>query len=135
MQLQLDQAGKRLRKLIHMGSEKLRMAVATSGRRGLEDSVSEVFGRANTFTIIDVEEGTIKNVKVLENPAASYRHGAGPIVVKMLVDSNVNRVIAPEFGPGISSLLEQHSIEKVSVKADTTVSEVIRKALGQQKSS
>lgn len=118
-----------------MGSEKLRMAVATSGRRGLEDSVSEVFGRANTFTIIDVEEGTIKNVKVLENPAASYRHGAGPIVVKMLVDSNVNRVIAPEFGPGISSLLEQHSIEKVSVKADTTVSEVIRKTLGQQKSS
>jgi len=117
-----------------MDSGKLRIAIATSGRRGLEDSVSEVFGRANTFTIIDVEQGAIKNVKILKNPATSYKHGAGPIVVKMLVDSNVNLVIAPEFGPGASMLLEQHNIEKVSKKAGTIVSEAVRKTLDQQNS-
>jgi len=113
----------------------LRIAIATKGQEGLGDIVSEVFGRANNFTIIDVEEGAIKNVKVLENPAVSYQHGAGPIVVKMLVDANVNLVIAPEFGPGASTLLEQHNIEKVPMKADTVVSEAVRKTLGQQKSS
>ena len=114
---------------------KLRIAISTKGQGGLEDVVSNVFGRAKTFTIMDVEQDAIKNVKVLENPAASYKHGVGPIVVKMLVDSNVNLVIAPEFGPGASVLLEQHNIEKVSMKAGTIVSEAIRKTLGRQKSS
>lgn len=111
---------------------RLRIAVATKGREGLGDIVSEVFGRANNFTIIDVEEGAIKNVKVLENPAVSYQHGAGPIVVKTLIDLNVDLVIAPEFGPGASTLLEQHKIEKTSMKAGTIVSEAIRKTLGPQ---
>jgi predicted Fe-Mo cluster-binding NifX family protein len=118
-----------------MSLRKLRVAISTKGQGGLEDVVSDVFGRANTFTLADVEEGAIKNVKVLENPAVSYKHGAGPIVVKMLIDSNVNLVIAPEFGPGASTLLEQHNIEKDSMKAGTIVSEAIRKTLSQQKSS
>ena len=114
---------------------KLRIAVATKGREGLRDTVSEVFGRAKIFTIVDVEEGTIKSLKVIENPAASYQHGAGPIVVKTLIDSSVNLVIAPEFGPGASTLLEQHNIEKTSMKAGTIVGEAIRQILGRQEQS
>lgn len=118
-----------------MSKRKVRIAIPTKGKGGREDVVSDVFGRANTFTIVDVEKDTIKNVKVLENPAVSYRHGAGPIVVKMLVDSNVNLVIAPELGPGASALLEQHSIVKVSEKAGTTVEKAVRKASSTQESS
>ena len=117
-----------------MSSRKLRIAIPTKGKEGLKDVVSEVFGRSNAFTIVDVEEGVIKTVKILENPAVSYKHGAGPIVVKMLVDSDVNLVIAPEFGPGASALLEQHNVEKVPMETGTIVSKAIRKALGQQKS-
>jgi len=109
--------------------KKLRIAIATKGRGGLEDAVSNVFARANTFTIVDVEDNEIKNVKVIENPASSYLHGVGPIVVKMLVDLKVNLVVAPEFGPGASTLLEHHNIGKVSVKASTTVCEAIREVL------
>ncbi len=112
-----------------MSLEKLRIAIPTKGKGGLEDALSDVFGRANTFTIVDVEEGAIKNVKVLENPAVSYQHGAGPIVVKMLIDSGVNMVIAAEFGPGASTLLDQHSVTKVTVPAGTSVSESVKKAL------
>jgi predicted Fe-Mo cluster-binding NifX family protein len=54
--------------------------------------------------------------------------------VKMLVDSNVNLVIAPEFGPGASTLLEQHNMERASMKAGTVVSEAVRKTLDQQNS-
>jgi predicted Fe-Mo cluster-binding NifX family protein len=110
---------------------KFRIAVATKGREGLEDIVSEVFGRANTFTIMDVDGEEIKGVKTLENPAVSYKHGAGPIVVKMLIDAGVNMVLATELGPGASVLLEQHNVTTLAVKPGTGVEESVRKALSE----
>lgn len=108
---------------------KLRIAIPTRGKGGLEDVVSDVFGRANTFTVVDIEKEAIKNIKVLENPAVSYQHGAGPIVMKMLIDLEVNTVIAAEFGPGVSTLLDQHNITKITVDAGTTVKESIKGTL------
>ena len=112
-----------------MSVGKYRVAIPTKGQGGLEDVVSDVFGRANTFTIVDVEKSAIKNLKVLENPAVSYQHGAGPIVVKMLIDNGVNTVIAAEFGPGVSTLLDQHKVTKIKVNAGSSVSESIKNAL------
>lgn len=109
--------------------KKLRVAVPSKGSGGLEDTVSEVFGRANSFTIVEVSEGEIKSVEVMQNPAVSYKFGAGPIVVKMLVDSGVNVVLSGELGPGASALLEQHNVKLVIVKPGVTVSEAIKEAL------
>ena len=106
-----------------------RIAVPTKGSEGLEDVVSEVFGRANTFTIIDAEEGEIKGVEVLENPAISYRYGAGPIVVKTLVDAGVNMILATELGPGASAILEQHNIAAITVQPGNSVKGSIEKVL------
>jgi predicted Fe-Mo cluster-binding NifX family protein len=114
---------------MYVSTGKFRVAIPTKGQGGLEDVVSEVLGRANTFTILDIEKGTIKNVKVLENPAVSYQHGAGPIVAKMLIDSGVNTVIAAEFGPGVSTLLDQHKVTKIKINAGSSVSESIKNAL------
>lgn len=55
-----------------------RIAVPTKGKDGLEDVVSSVFGKANTFTILDAKDQKMELVKVTENPAKSYIHGAGP---------------------------------------------------------
>jgi predicted Fe-Mo cluster-binding NifX family protein len=112
-----------------MSLEKHKIAIPTKGQGGLEDVVSDVFGRANSFTVVDVENNAIKNAKVLKNPAVSYEHGAGPIVVKMLIDSGVNMVIAAEFGPGVSTLLDQHKITKITVHAGSSVSESLKNAL------
>lgn len=112
-----------------MSVKKLRIAVSTKGQGGLDDVVSDVLGRSNTFTIVDVEKGTIKNLKVLENPAVSYKHGAGPIVAKMLIDAGVNMVIAAEFGPGVTTLLDQHKVTKIKVNAGSSISESIKNAL------
>jgi len=109
--------------------KKFRIAVATNGKEGLEDAVSQVFGRATTFTLVDIENGEIQEVKVIENPAVTYEHGAGPIVVKKMVDSKVNMVIAPEFGPGASALLEHHCIAMTSAKSYTRVNDAIEEAL------
>lgn len=110
-------------------SKKFRIAIATNERGGLEDTVSEVFGRASSFTIVDVEDDEIKGVEVIQNPAVSYKHGAGPIVVKMLVDSGVNMVLSTELGPGASALIEQHNIVKIAVKPGISVSETVKNAL------
>jgi predicted Fe-Mo cluster-binding NifX family protein len=107
---------------------KLRIAVPTKTHTGLQDIVSEVFGKAKTFTIVDIEDGEVKNVQVIANPAASYEYGSGPVAVKTLADLKVNLVMAAEFGPGASSLLEQHNIQKLTVKPNTKVADSIKEA-------
>lgn len=111
-----------------MSSNVLKVAVPTKAEGGLEDTVSEVFGRANTYTILDVSNGEVQSVKVVQNPAVSYTHGAGPIVVKMLIDLGVKMVISGELGPGASALLEQHNVKTATVKPGVTVSEAIKEA-------
>jgi len=115
--------------------KKLRIAIPTRAHAGLEDTVSEVFGKARTFTIVDVEDGEVKNVQVVDNPAASYAHGAGPVAARTLADLEVNLVMAVEFGPGASSLLEQHKMQRLSVRSDLKVSESIKEALAKIKKS
>jgi predicted Fe-Mo cluster-binding NifX family protein len=108
---------------------KLRIAVATNEKNGLEDVVSNVFGRARTFTIVDAEDEKITGVTILENSAVSYHHGAGPIAVKMLVDEGVEVVLANELGIGASELLKQHNISIIPVKPGTNVGDATKKAL------
>lgn len=106
-----------------------RMAVATDGKKGLDDTVSNVFGRAKTFTIIDIEKEKIISVKVLENPALSYSHGAGPIAIKTLIDDGVDVVVADELGIGASEILQNHNISHIQVKPGTNVNETVKVAL------
>jgi len=105
---------------------KLKIAVPTKAYAGLEDTVSEVFGKAKTFTIVEVENDHVKNVRVIDNPAASYDYGSGPVAVKTLADLKVDFVIAAEFGPGASGLLDHHHIRKVSVKPNTKVADAVK---------
>jgi len=112
---------------------KLRIVVPTKTHAGLEDVVSEVFGKAKTFTIVDVEDGEIKSVQVIDNPAASYEYGAGPVAVKTLADLKANLVISGQLGPGASSLLEHYNIRRFSVKPNTKVTDSIKEALSKLK--
>jgi predicted Fe-Mo cluster-binding NifX family protein len=109
--------------------KKSRLAVATIGKAGLKDSVSEVFGKAKTFTIVDVENGNKRTPEIIENPAVSYEHGAGPIAVKELIDKGVTLVVSSELGPGASSILQHHGISVFMVEAGTEVTKAIENAL------
>lgn len=109
-----------------MNRRKLRVAIATGAERGLDDTVSEVFGRANTFTIIDLEEEKVKGITILQNKVKSYKQGSGPLVVKTLADSGVNVVIAKEFGPGASTLLSQNNISAFTVRRGISVTEALK---------
>ncbi len=109
--------------------EKMRIAVPTKTHAGLEDLISEVFGKAITFTIVDIENGKIKNVQVIDNPVASLEHGAGPVAVKTLADLKINLVIAGELGLGVSSLLEHYEINSLLIETNTKVEDSIKEAL------
>jgi len=108
---------------------RLKIAVPTKAYAGLEDVISDVFGKTKTFTIVEVENGQIRNVRVIDNPATSYEYGSGPVVVKMLADLKINYVLATELGPGVSGLLEHHHIRKVLVKPNTKVSDAVKEVL------
>ena len=105
---------------------KLRIAFATNEKKGLEDKISKIFGRANTFTVLDAEGEKIAELKILDNHAKTYQQGAGPIAVKMLADEGVKVVIAYELGVGASELLKQYNIDHISVKPNTKVGEAFR---------
>ncbi|MDH5482685.1 MAG: NifB/NifX family molybdenum-iron cluster-binding protein [Candidatus Bathyarchaeota archaeon] len=106
----------------------MKIGIPTNGREGLEDSVSEVFGKAKTFTIIDVENDRIRKVKVIENPASSYEYGSGPVVAKTLADLKVHLVISAELGPGAAGLLEHHGIKRILVTPKMKVADAIKDA-------
>jgi predicted Fe-Mo cluster-binding NifX family protein len=109
--------------------DKIKIAIATKGYDGLEDTVSNIFGKAKTFTMINVENGKAKNVRIIDNPAAVYEHGSGPIAAKALAELRVDLVIASQLGPGALELLEYHKITAMLVDPNITVAESIKKAL------
>ena len=60
----------------------MRIAIPSVDDRGLESEVSEHFGRARFYTFIDVEDGEIKNVKVIDLNTEGHGPGDLPNFVK-----------------------------------------------------
>ncbi len=104
----------------------MRIAVATNNG-GLEDTVSPVFARAPTFTIVDVENGEIRNVRVMQNPAAMAGGGAGIQASQILINEGVQAVIAGNFGPNSSGILAQAGIAMIS-SPGTRVEDAVKSA-------
>jgi len=103
-----------------------RIAVATVGYGGLEDHVSSEFGHSKTFTIVEVEDGIVRDVKVIDNPAGPMSHGRGPVVAKKISDMGVEVVISGELGPGASMMLQEMGISRVIVKPGVKVVDVLK---------
>jgi len=106
-----------------------KIAIPTQHDGGITDIVSNVFGRARTFTIIHLKGNKIQTVDVVPNPAIEYQHGAGPVVAKMLMDAGVNTIIASEFGPGVSVLLEHFNVKRVTTSRGVQVATAIQRFL------
>ncbi len=107
----------------------LRIAFATN-RGGLEDIIADRFGRAPTFTIIDVDEttGNIINVRVTENPGSIAGSGAGIRAVQKLIDEKIDIVVAPSPGPNAFMALQQSGI-KLYIMPGLSVKEALERVL------
>lgn len=89
-----------------------KIAVATQ-KGGLEDQVSSVFGRCQNFTFVETEDGEIRNSEVVANQYANATGGAGIQAAGFISKQGVDAVIAGDFGPNISSVLNQPGIKMV----------------------
>lgn len=112
----------------------LKIAVVTEGHEGLNDAVSHVFGKTKTFTVVNIEDGKITDVKIIDNPAAPYNQGSGPIAARTLAELKVDMVVTAQLGPGAAKLLEYHKIATLIVDPEITVATAISKAAAKSNS-
>ncbi len=101
----------------------MKIGVPTMGNRGLEETVSEHFGRAPTFTIVDMRTN---EVEVLPNTGEHF--GGFKVAPEILAEEGVEVMLCSGLGPRAISMFEQFGVE-VYVGLDpsgTTVSDAIR---------
>jgi len=113
----------------------IKLAIPTRGYRGINDIISDVFGRAETFTYVNIQDYEIKEVEVIGNPSRDFKLGAGPLTVKMLADKGVTTVFVTDLGPGVSQLLKEFNIKKVVIEHGTRVKDSVKKVLRPRPSS
>ena len=101
----------------------------TTNKGGLDDKIAERFGRAQTFTVVEVDdEGNVLSVEIVENPGARAASGAGIRAVQKLVDMKVDIVVGPNPGPNAYMALQQANI-KLYVLPGLTVKDALDKIL------
>jgi len=93
------------------------VAATTTG--GLEGQVSPVFGRAPTFTVVEVENGKILGASVIDNPFRNTAGGAGIRAAQLVAEKNPRAVFAGNFGPNVLEILAGIGIDMVPVSGIT----------------
>ncbi|MET1102244.1 MAG: NifB/NifX family molybdenum-iron cluster-binding protein [Pyrodictiaceae archaeon] len=109
----------------------VRIAFATN-KGGLDDSLADRFGRAPTFTIVDVDEssGEVKEVKVIENPGAQAASGAGVKAAQAVADARATVYAGPALGPNAYAALQSLGVKVITVTG-TRVRDALRIVLEQ----
>ncbi len=73
-----------------------RIAVPSEGEGGINGKRSGHFGHCSVFTLIDVEDGQIKNTRTIAN--AEHSEGGCMVPVNLLHSHNVNSLIVSGIG-------------------------------------
>jgi predicted Fe-Mo cluster-binding NifX family protein len=97
----------------------MKIAIASINKEK-ESKISKVAGRAPYYLIFEDKE----LVEVIKNPFASGGGGAGFGIAKMLIDKNVELVIAGEFGENMKQALSERGLKFKEV-IGKTVEEIL----------
>ncbi len=84
----------------------MKIGVPAMGNRGLEERVSEHFGRSPAFTIVDM---STNEVSVLPNTAEHF--GGVKQTPELLAEAGVEVMLCSGLGPRAISMFEQFGIE------------------------
>jgi len=84
----------------------MKVAIPTMGMRGLDEEISPHFGRAPTFTIVDLGSN---EVQVIPNTSEHMGgHGKPP---EKLVKLGISAVITSSLGPRAIEMFQSYGIE------------------------
>ena len=97
----------------------MKVCVPTMGNKGMEDQVSEHFGRAPTFTVVETDTG---KVEVLKN--VSEHMGGSGVPPEHLAKAGVKIMLSSGMGPRAITMFEQFGIA-VFFGARGTVKETV----------
>lgn len=103
----------------------VRIAISVDNNLGINSPVAYRFARAPFFAIVDVENGQIKNIQIIQNSNAMARGGAGPAVAQWLASMGVNAVIASRIGPNAAMALSSLGIQMRSSAPGTPVRQAL----------
>ena len=104
----------------------MKLAIALRGNN-LTEKLDDRFGRSKYFCIYDLNS---KTADFLENKYATEQDGVGKHVIDLLVDQNVEMIIACEIGRKVRTILEKKKIQMVIVhNVSLTGEEILEKIL------
>lgn len=94
---------------------RIKIAFPTGEKGGLDDTIYDRFGRAPTFTIVEVDTGTgeIVGVEVVQNPGYAAGSGAGVKAAQTLGERGVKIVVGPSPGPNAYAALQYFGIQVI----------------------
>lgn len=75
---------------------KVRIAVPSEGQGGLDGQRAGHFGHCDVFTLVDVENGEIKDVSILANK--EHVQGGCMVPVNLLAENNVGKLVVGGIG-------------------------------------
>jgi predicted Fe-Mo cluster-binding NifX family protein len=87
----------------------MKVAVASKGYN-LDSNVSSILGKSPAFIIVNIEEGKIKHISIIEN-SAKNETGAGNTAAHFIVNHEVNALISGKLGPVAFHILKNAGIK------------------------
>jgi len=90
---------------------KIVIAIPSMKEGGLEDIVNPNFGRCKNFTFVELKEGEIDSVKVVQNEAMNAMGGAGIQAGGIIGNNNATAAIIGSIGPNAVESLNALNIE------------------------
>jgi predicted Fe-Mo cluster-binding NifX family protein len=90
----------------------MKIAFASEDNQGLKGFLSAHFGRCPYYTIVDVEDKTVSDVQIIDNPYfTNHVPGAVPQFIK---EQGAQVMIAGGMGPRALELFNQLGIEAIT---------------------
>lgn len=107
----------------------MRLAISLDENNGIESAVAGHFGRCPFFGIVDVQDGEIQSIEVIDNPFyGNHQPGQVPAFVNTL---NVNAMLTGGMGGRAIEFFAQYGIDAVTGAAGTARETVIRYLAGE----
>ncbi len=102
----------------------MKLAIALKGNN-LTEKLDDRFGRSKYFCIYDLDSKTTSFIK---NKYAAEKDSVGKHVVDLLIDQNIEMIVACEYGRKVRTILEKKKIQMVMVQdVSLTGEEIIKK--------